>query len=337
MRSRKLRNASRLGNSTGARRRLAAALLAPLVLVLAAACANGGNNALKGGSSSSGGSGSGGKGNVVIAYQDYTEMSIMAQMYSALLQHQGYSTTLKGVTDRAIYAGQLQAGKVDVAPEYTSSMTEYLNREKNGPNAKEVASPDLNVTMNELTKLAEPNNMTPLKPAKAEDANAFAVTQQFSQKHKVTTLSQLGKLDRADALAAAADCPDRPDCQKGLKSVYGIKISKFEPLGFGTPQTKNALKSGEVQLGQVGTSDGQIDQLNLVVLKDDRNWQNAENLVPIVNTKFLRAHPDVRPTLDKLSAVLTTDDLKTLNAKVDAERQLPKDVAEQYLKEKGLL
>jgi osmoprotectant transport system substrate-binding protein len=326
-------NRGSLAKKARARRALVLAVVAPLLL--AAACASGGNNALKSGSSeSAGGQGGGG---VVIAYQDYTEMSIMAEMYAALLKNAGYEPTLKGVGDRAIYAGELASGKVAVAPEYASSMTEYLNRAKNGPNAKPVASPDLNKTMAELTKLANEKNMTPLKPAKAEDANAFAVTQKFSQDNGVTTLSELGKSGKPVALAAASDCPDRPDCQKGLESVYGIKISKFEPLGFGTPQTKNALTDGEVQLGQVGTSDGQINQLHLVVLKDDKNWQNAENLVPVVSTKFLKANPKVEGVLNKLSAVLTTEDLKTLNAKVDAQRQLPADVAQQYLKDKGLI
>jgi osmoprotectant transport system substrate-binding protein len=35
--------------------------------------------------------------------------------------------------------------------------------------------------------------------------------------------------------------------------------------------------------------------------------------------------------------VLTTEDLAALNAAVDAERQLPEDVARQYLEDNGLL
>ncbi len=322
-----------LPKSHWVRRTTAAALTLPLLLV-AAACGNGGDDALGGGS---GGSGGEGGGEVVIAYQDYTEMSIMAEMYAALLKDAGYDPSLKGVGDRAIYAGQLESAKVDVAPEYVSSMTEFLNRDINGADAKPVASPDVDETMTQLEELAKQKNMTPLEPAQAEDANAFAVTQKFSDDNGVTTLSDLGKLGEGVALAAAPDCPERPDCQKGLESVYGIKVSKFEPLGFGTPQTKSALTDGEVQVGQVGTSDGQIAQLKLVVLEDDKDWQNAENLVPVVSTEFLDANPEVEKALDKLSEVLTTEDLMTLNAKVDAERQLASDVAEEYLTEKGLI
>ncbi len=320
-----------LPKTTRVRRVLAVAMAAPLLLV--AACGNGGDDAL----SSGGDSGDGGGGEVVIAFQDYTEMSIMAEMYAALLKDAGYEPSLKGVGDRAIYAGELESGQVDVAPEYVSSMTEYLNRDINGPDAKPVASPDVDETMKQLEDLGGQKGMTPLEPAEAEDANAFAVTQEFSDKNDVTTLSDLGGLGEAVALAAASDCPDRPDCKLGLESVYGVKISKFEPLGFGTPQTKSALTDGEVQVGQVGTSDGQIDQLKLVVLEDDKNWQNAENLVPVLSTKFLDENPEVEKALNQLSDVLTTDDLKTLNAKVDAERQLPADVADEYLSEKGLI
>lgn len=306
-------------------------MAAPLLLV--AACGDGGTDALGEGDTADGGA----SGEVVIAYQDYTEMSIMAEMYAALLEAEGYEPTLKGVGDRAIYAGQLASGDVHVAPEYVSSMTEYLNREINGADAEPVASPDVDDTVGQLEELAAQKDMTPLEPAEAEDANAFAVTKQFSEENGVTTLSDLGKLGEPVALAAAPDCPDRPDCQLGLQEVYGIQISDFEPLGFGSPQTKDALTSGEVQLGQVGTSDGQIEQLELVVLEDDQDWQNAENLVPIVSTQFLEENPEIEGILNELSDVLTTEDLMRLNAAVDAERQLASDVAEEYLEEKGLL
>lgn len=319
-------------SSTSVRRALAAAAATPLLLL--AACGNGGEDALDSGS----GSGEGGSGEeVVIAYQDYTEMQIMAEMYAALLEDAGYAPTLKGLGDRTLYAGELGSGGVDVAPEYVSSMTEYLNKDINGPDAKPVASPDVDETLATLEELGSQAGVTPLEPAEAEDANAFAVTTEFSETNGVTTLSDLGNYDKPVALAAAPDCPDRDDCKLGLESVYGVEISTFEPLGFGSTQTKDAVTSGEVEVGQVGTSDGSLQNLGLVVLEDDKDWQNAENLVPVVNTEFLDANPDVADALNKLSDTLTTEDLMTLNAKVDSERMLPEDVASDYLTQKGLV
>ena len=75
----------------------------------------------------------------------------------------------------------------------------------------------------------------------------------------------------------------------------------------------------------------------LVVLEDDKGLQNAENLVPIVNTKWLAAHKQAEAALDALSAVLTTEDLTTLIGQVQIGREKAPDVAEAYLKAKGLL
>ena len=312
------------------RRVLAAAAIAPLVLLTSC---GGGSDTLEGGS----GDGSGGGGEVVIAHQAYTEMEIMAEMYAGLLEDAGYTPKLQPVDTRDLYVPPLSSGKVDVVPEYASSMTEFLNRDANGAEAELVASPDVQETVAQIEELGADYGVEPLEPAEAEDANAYAVTQEFSEQNDVTTLSDLGELDEPVALAAASDCPERPDCQQGLKSVYGIEVSSFEPLGFGTVQTKEALESGEVDLGQVGTSDGSLESLGLVVLEDDQNWQNAENLVPVVNSDFLQQNPDVADALNELSDVLTTEDLKSLNAQVDVDRMLAEDVAQSYLQENDLV
>jgi osmoprotectant transport system substrate-binding protein len=225
---------------------------------------------------------------------------------------------------------------VQVSADYLSSMTEALNRKANGDEAAPVASPDVEKTLGQLKTLGAKYDITPLEPAKAEDANAYAVTKDYAEKNNLTTLSDLGKLGKPIELAANSDCSERPDCGKGLKSVYGIKLTKIEPLGFGSNDTKNALTNGEVQLGQVGTTDGSLDQKGLVVLEDDKNWQNAENLVPVVNSAWLKKNPKAEDALNKLSDVLTTEDLTMLNAKVDGERLEASQVAEDYLKEKGL-
>lgn len=312
----------------------AAAVATPLLLALAA-CGGGGNDALSGGGDS--GDGGSGGGEVTVAHQAYTEMEIMAEMYAAVLEDAGYEPQLQALGDRSLYAGKLGSGGIQVAPEYVSSMTEYLNRDQNGADAEPVATPDVDETVSKLEELGAEAGVQPLEPAEAEDANAFAVTQEFSEQNGITTLSDLGDYGQPVALAAAEDCPDRPDCLQGLESVYGIQIGDFEPLGFGTTATKDALTSGDVELGQVGTSDGQIDQLGLVVLEDDQNWQNAENLVPVVNAEWIQDNPEAQEALNELSQTLTTEDLKMLNAQVDAERKLASEVAENYLTDKGLI
>jgi osmoprotectant transport system substrate-binding protein len=216
-------------------------------------------------------------------------------------------------------------------------MTEALNRKANGDNAAKVASPDAQATLAQLNKLAKKDGLTALEPAKAEDANAFAVTKEFADTNHITTLSDLGASGLAVKLGGNSDCPQRADCQKGLEDTYGIKVSGFEPTGFGSQATKDDLVHGVTQIGSVGTTDATLGKLGLVILQDDKHLQNAENLVPIVNSKWLKDHEDAKKALDKLSAVLTTEDLTTLIGKVDNDREKASDVAKAYLKDKGLI
>jgi osmoprotectant transport system substrate-binding protein len=308
------------------RRTLIALTTLPLLLT-AAAC---GSDGFEEDSGDAGGT-------VTIVGQKFTEADIMTQLYKLLLEKEGFTAEVKNLGARDIYLDPLQQGEVQVSADYLSSMTEALNRKANGEDAKPVASPDVDATLEELKTLAAKYDITPLEPAEAEDANAYAVTQEYAEENDLTTLSDLGELGKPIALAANSDCPDRPDCAKGLKSVYGIELTEVEPLGFGSADTKKALTEGEVQLGQVGTTDGSLEQLGLVVLEDDKDWQNAENLVPVVNSAWLEDNPEAEDALNKLSDVLTTQDLTELNAKVDGERLEASQVAEDYLKEKELI
>ena len=283
-------------------------------------------------------SGCGGGGDkVVIVGQKFTEADVMTQLYKAVLDHAGYSTSVKNLGARDIYLSPLSKGNVTISADYLSSMTEALNRKENGDNATKIASPDEASTLAALNKLAAKEGLTALQPAKAQDANAFAVTKKFADSNHITTLSDLGASGLGVKLGGNSDCPQRADCQKGLEDAYGIKITGFEPTGFGSEATKDDLVRGVTQIGSVGTTDATLDKLGLMILDDDKHVQNAENLVPIVNSKWLKDNAKARTALDKLSAVLSTEDLTALIGKVDLDRQKPADVARAYLKDKGLI
>ena len=117
----------------------------------------------------------------------------------------------------------------------------------------------------------------------------------------------------------------------------GLKITEIVPLDFGGAQVKDAVKNGEVQLGETGTTDGTLADLGLVLLEDDQGIQPAQNLTPAVNADYLADNPDLADLFNSLSEALTTEDLASMNLKVDLERQKPEDVAAQFLADKGLL
>ena len=328
-------------SSATARSGVGTALVVGVVLFALAAC--GGSNAFSDktasgtAAASASGTGAGGAGkSLTVGGANFTEMLIMQQMYGQLLQKAGYTVDYKTADSREIYAASLESGEIDVVPEYAATMAEYLNRAANGPDAKTIATNDAATTVAAMKPLAQAKGLTVLEPAQAADQNGFAVTKASSEKNRVTTLSQLAALGKPIVLAATEECPTRPFCAQGLEKTYGLKITKVLPLGFGSPQAKQAVLDGKADLVLVGTTDGTLQQLGLVLLADDKHLQLADNLVPVVNTKSAGT-PEVAKVLDALAPVLTTADLAALNQAVDGERKKPADVAKQYLQSKGLL
>jgi osmoprotectant transport system substrate-binding protein len=305
--------------------------------LLLAACGGSGNAFSSSSSSTSSASaGASGDKTLTVGGASFTEMEIMQQLYGQLLQKAGYTVQYKAVTNREVYEPALEKGQIDVVPEYLATMADFMNGKQNGKNAASISSGDAQATLAKLKPLLAKAGLTAFAVSPAQDANAFAVTKKFADANHLTTLSDLGKLNKPIRLAAPTECPIRPFCQPGLEKTYGLKITDLLPLGFGTPQAKQAVVSGKADMVETGTTDATLPSLGLVLLQDDKHLQNAENLVPVVNTAAANK-PDIQQTLDKLSQALTTQDLTQLNAKVDAQRQKPETVAKAYLTSKGLL
>lgn len=281
--------------------------------------------------------GGGDKGEVNLSGQNFTEMQIMAEMYTLLLEDAGYSVSVKLVDTRDVYLKELKSGDVDVAPEYVGALADFLNTTQNGAEAEPVSSPDPDATLEALKPLADEANITMLEPAEASDQNAFAVTQEFAAANDLETLSDLAALGEPIVLAAAPDCEGRTDCEAGLSEDYGIDITEVLPLGYGSPQVIESVKSGEADLGEVASTQSNVAAEGLVILEDDKSIQPAQNLIPAVNSDFLEDNQDAADALNQLADVLTTEDLLALNVKVDVDRQDAGDVAKTYLEDEGLL
>ncbi|WMX46423.1 ABC transporter substrate-binding protein [Streptomyces roseicoloratus] len=325
---------------TRALRRTGAVTGAAVLAVSLAACGGGDSLEKSRPGAGDGGSGSGGgKGTLVVGAAAFTESKILAELYAQVLDDAGYSASVTTVNNRELYEPSLEKGEIDVVPEYAATLAEFLNAKVNGPKAPEekpVASGDPAATTEALRKLAEPRGLKVLAFGTAVDQNAFAVSREFAEKNKLSTLSDLGAAKLKVKIAAGDECEVRPFCAPGLKTTYGIDVTGVDPKGVGTPQAKQAVKDGIDQLVLTTTTDATVESFGLVFLQDDKKLQNADNVLPVVNARDAGS-PEIAAALDKITKVLTTADLAELNRKVDAERAKPEDVAQAYLESKGLL
>jgi glycine betaine/choline ABC-type transport system substrate-binding protein len=63
----------------------------------------------------------------------------------------------------------------------------------------------------------------------------------------------------------------------------------------------------------------------------------ADNVTPVVRQEVLDQYPELADTLDKVSAEMTTRDLRALNYTVALAGERPDQAARTWLQDKGLI
>jgi osmoprotectant transport system substrate-binding protein len=272
----------------------------------------------------------GGDGAVVVGVSGaFAENQIVAEMYAQMLEDAGYTVERRlDLRSREISQNALEAGAIDVKPEYLSSLLLFLD-----PNAE--ASADAADVARQTDELLRSEGLTLLTRSTAEDTNRFVANAETAQRFDLTTVSSLAPVAGQLTFGGPPECPQRPFCLPGLHEVYGVLFDDFTPLDAGGPLTVDALRRDAVQIGLLFSTDPSIEQNGFVPLVDDRRLQNAENITPVVRSEVL--NDEVRSLLDAVSARLSSEEMTELVGQVVIEGRDVATVATGFLTSNDLL
>jgi osmoprotectant transport system substrate-binding protein len=265
---------------------------------------------------------------VTIGSFNFAESRLLAELYAQALGRAGFRVRRElDLGTRELVEPALERGLVELVPEYEGSLAAFLSAVAAPGGAEEP-----------LGRLLAERGLAALDPAPAQDRNAVVVTAETAERWHLRTLSDLRAVDGEITFGGPPECPERPLCLQGLASVYGLSFRRFVPLDEGGPVTLGALLGDQVQAALMFTSDGAIRSNGLVVLRDDRNLQPAEHVIPVVREDVLeRFGPALAEVVNAVSASLTTAVLRTLNEQVSARGRSPGSVAAEWLTASGLL
>jgi osmoprotectant transport system substrate-binding protein len=268
---------------------------------------------------------------ITVASFDFPESELLAEIYAQALQAGGFETQLeRRIGPRELVEPALASGLVEFVPEYSGTALEFLSLGAAEPTS------DAAVTRAALRRTVDDDRIFALEPAPAQDANAVVVTRELADRYHLDEVSDLEAVAPRLTIGGPPECPSRPFCLEGLQRVYGLEFESFLPLDAGGPLTHQALAGGHVDVAVLFTTDPTLDTPALVVLDDDRRLQPAENVVPLVRAEVVeRWGDDLVRLVDGVSARLTTDDLRALNARVTAGDS-PAAVARRWLDGEGL-
>jgi osmoprotectant transport system substrate-binding protein len=317
-----------------------AAVLATAVLA-ATACGSGG-----GGSTGTGTGGGGGKGSLsavdlsgqsfTVGSKEFTEQVILGEIGKQALEATGASVkpvaTITGTTN---VRTALTSGSIDMYWEYTGTgWSTHLKREVAD------APRDEKELYDQVKEADKANGVAWLDAAPLNNAYALAISKAKSDELHITKISEMANLINTNPaqakICAAAEFLTRDDGLPGVAKTYGFTVppdgvAELE-LSLIPPETS---KAQTCTFGEVTVTDGAVAANDLVVLEDDKNAFVDYNVAMTVRQPVLDANPKLADVFNPIAAKLTSDEMRSLNERVDVKGELPDEVAGQWLKDNG--
>ena len=262
---------------------------------------------------------------IVVGSQDYYSNEIIAEVYAQALEDAGYEVDRQfRIGQREVYMPELQAGSIDLLPEYTGNLLQHLD-----PSAKATSADDVIAAL----PGALPDGLRALEAAPASDQDSYVVTRAFADEHSLTSIGDLAGIEGL-ILGGNSELETRPYGPTGLKGVYGVTVS-FAPIeDSGGALTLKALRDGSVHLVDVYSADPALASEDLTVLEDPEGMFLSSRVVPLVSDAIDEGAATV---INRVSAALDPDDLIGRTRRSTEEAASAAAIATAWLNSEGLL
>jgi osmoprotectant transport system substrate-binding protein len=265
-----------------------------------------------------------------IGAKDFSEQYILGNMVSILLNANGADTDYSTIVGSANVRTALEADEFLGYWEYTGTSWLAYN-EQSAPVAGVQAQYDAVVELDAAKGIAWLNG------ANVNNTYAFAIRSEKAAELGVSSLSDLAALPAEElTFCIESEFAARPDGWEGVKAAYGLDAATTVTLDTGAIYA--ATDEGkECNFGEVFATDGRIAGFDLLVLADDKEFFPVYQVAFTLKQSTLEAYPALADIINELTALLTDQVMQGLNAKADIDGIDPAQIAEDFLRENGLI
>jgi glycine betaine/choline ABC-type transport system substrate-binding protein len=221
----------------------------------------------------------------------------------------------------------LLAGEIDLYVEYTGTALLALLKEKPLTDPQEVLR-------RVKAEYAKRFNLEWTEPLGFNNTFAVLVRADDAKKLNLKTVSDAARVSGQWRAGFGQDFMSRADGYPGFARIYGFHFEETREMDLSL--TYRALAEKQVDLIAGNSTDGLISRYGLVQLEDDRHYFPPYDAVPVVRQTALERYPELRTILMQLGGILTVEEMRKLNYAVDGEKRQPRDVAQEFLKRKGI-
>jgi osmoprotectant transport system substrate-binding protein len=267
---------------------------------------------------------------LTIGSKFFTEQVILAEL---LAQHIEARTGIH--VDRKSNLGgtllchkALLAGDLDLYVEYTgTALTAVLN---------ESPSPDPHDVYNRVKQgYAQRFHLEVTEPLGFENTFAMVVRGDDAQRLHLRNTSDIVPYAPKMRAGFGYEFLERPDGYPGWSQLYSLHFAS-PPSVMDLGLIYRALVDKKVDIVAGNSTDGLIDALHLVPLVDDKHYFPPYDAVPIVRRDALAKFPQLRSALSDLANKVSAEEMRHLNAEVDANQRDPAAVVRAFRASKSL-
>jgi glycine betaine/choline ABC-type transport system substrate-binding protein len=317
------------------------ATLAALALTLGIAACGDSDDSTTGGSTE-GGDAAGaiesnpdnGKVSLTIGSKNFPEQEILGEIYAQALSAAGYKVkSVLNLGDENVALKALKTDQISGYPEYASTaLTSFFGLEP------EEVPADATGAWEKANEEFEKDGLEAFEPTPFASANAVGTTKETADKYELETVSDLEGVSEKLSLYGSPECRQRIDCLAGLEKLYGLKFKSFTPVDIALRYT--VLEKGQADLSILFTTDPQLsaESDKYVILEDDKEVLPAGNVIFVTKKAVAEeAGPDFEETILKVQEGLDLKVMQELDARVELEKETPKQAATAYLESAGYI
>lgn len=259
--------------------------------------------------------------------EQYILTEIIAQLIEAKTDYKVEITKGVGGGTTNIHPALLK-GEFDLYPEYTR--TAWLNVLK-----KEEMEKDDDKLYEQLLEEYDALGLTWTGLYGFSNTYGLAVRQETAEQYGLSTYSDLAA---ASGELIFGGNPDYIELETGysrLCEAYHMEFKDTKQMEIALKY--EALKNGEVDVINAFTTDAQLAANDLVLLTDDSVFFETFDAGTVVRKEALEQYPELKGVLEKLNGLISEEEMQQMNYEVEVNGKEDKEVAKQFLEEKGLL
>ena len=273
--------------------------------------------------------------NVVIAGKMGSEPDILINMYKLLIERENPNirVTVKPNFGKTTFLfNALNSGEIDIYPEFTGTVLETLVQVPPEQKNRRL-SPDETYQRGKQL-LAEQYQLEFLPPMSYQNTYALAVKESYGAARQLKTISDLKQVAPNIRAGFSLEFTDRADGYKGMQAA-GIMLKHIVSLEPALRYT--ALLNDKIDLVEAFSTDAELKQYQLRLLKDDISLFPAYQGAPLMKAGFAAKNPQIVAALNRLAGKISEEEMSAMNYRVKVQGESAENVARDYLEKNGLL